>query len=539
MSAAAQPPVAAPALWRPLAVPAFAGIWGATVASNTGTWMHDVGAAWLMTSLSPSPGTIALVQAATTLPVFLLALPAGALADMLDRRRLLLACNLVGAGIALLFALAVLGGAATVPVVLGLTFALGCTAAFMQPTWQAVVPQLVDRPLLPQAIALNSLGINVARAIGPALAGLVIATLGLAAPFLLNAASFLLSIAALWLWRPPPAPSRGLPPEQLVAAMVAGLRYARASRELGRTLLRAVSYFAFASAFWALLPVVARFELQGGPGLFGLLQAAAGVGAVAAAMLLPLLKQHLGAERIVLAGSLATGLAMLLLGVTRMPEIALLACLAAGGGWLLVLSSLQVAAQAALPDWVRARGLSIYLTVFFGTMAAGSTVWGQLAGFLGTAAALALAGVGLAALAVLVARVRLPDAGALDLAPSSHWPQPALAAPVEHDRGPVMVTIEYRVGATDRAAFLAALDGLSGERRRDGAYQWQVFEDAGQPGLFTEVFLVASWLEHLRQHERVSRADAEAQDAVRRFHQGDAPPLVRHHLAADQGGTLA
>ncbi|PWG63512.1 MFS transporter [Spiribacter halobius] len=521
--------------FAPLRHLAFAVLWTATVVSNIGTWMHEVAAGWLMTSLSPSPMLVALVQTATTLPVFLFALPAGALADIVDRRRLLI---IVQTGLALTAALLgtlVLAGAMTPMLLLALTFVMGMGAALLAPAWQAIVPRLVPREDLQSAVALNSVGINVSRAVGPAIAGVLIAAVGLWAPFFLNALSFLCVIAALVWWRPAPAPPRWLPPEHLIGALRTGLRYARASVPLRATLARALAFFVFASAYWALLPLIARQLLGGGPTLYGGLLGAVGAGAVGGALLLPRLRARLGADRVVALGTLGTATTLLGFALLREPSVAVVMSLIAGTSWIAVLSSLNVSAQTALPDWVRARGLALFVTVFFGAMSLGSLVWGQLASVAGVPAALLAAAAG-AVLAVPVSlRWRLGQGESMDLTPSLHWPAPPAAEAVDEGHGPVLVTVEYDIEPVRTTEFLAALEGLASERRRDGAYAWGIFEDVAVPGRFVESFLVASWLEHLRQHERVTRADAELQARVRAFHRGPDGPVVRHHLARSPG----
>jgi predicted MFS family arabinose efflux permease/quinol monooxygenase YgiN len=520
---------------------AFAVLWTATVVSNIGTWMHDVAAGWLMTSLSPSPLMVALVQTATTLPIFLFALPAGALADIVDRRRLLIVMQAALALVAGALGALVMLDLATPAVLLVFTFLMGTGAAFVAPAWQAIVPKLVPREDLQPAVALNSVGINLSRAIGPALAGFVIAGIGVWAPFLLNALSFFGVIVALWWWRPAAAPVRRLPPEQLLGAMRAGLRYVRASAAMRAPLARAAVFFVFASCYWALLPLIARELLGGGPALYGLLLACVGAGAVGGALLLPKLRRVLGASGLVAAGTLGTAAALTVFALVHEPSVAAIMSLIAGASWIAVLSSLNVAAQMALPDWVRARGLSVFVTVFFGAMSLGSLLWGQTASILGIPAALLVAAGGAVIAIPLSLRWRLGRGEAQDLAPSMHWPMPAVAHAVEHDRGPVMVTIEYRVDPARSGEFVAVLEELAEERRRDGAYSWGLFEDAAEPGRFLEYFLVESWLEHERQHERVTKADADVQARANAFHAGGAPPLVRHYVAPprDTGRDLS
>ena len=362
--------------------------------SNIGTWMHDVAAAWLMTTLAPEPLMVALVQAATSLPIFMFALPAGALADLIDRRRLLLGLQVCAGCLAVTLALIVAAGAITPGLLLLFTFLLGTTAALGAPAWQAMTPDLVPKPLLAPAIALNGVGINIARAIGPALGGLVITALGLVWPFVFNALSFVAVILALWLWRRETKPASALPAERFFAAIRAGLRYARSSAPLRATLVRSAGFFLFGSALWALLPLLARGPLAGGPGLYGALLTGVGVGAVTGALLLPPLKARLGADLMVALGTAALALSMAALALVPMVPVALPACVLAGLAWISVLSSLNVSAQMALPAWVRSRGLAVNLAVFFGSMATGSILWGWLAGRVGIDLTLLIAAAG-------------------------------------------------------------------------------------------------------------------------------------------------
>lgn len=517
--------------WAPFGHIAFAVLWTATVISNVGTWMHDVASGWLMTSLSPSPLMVALVQAATTLPLFLFALPAGAFADLVDRRRLLIAVMAAMAVSTMALGLLVFFDLISAWVLLAFTFLSGAGAAVVAPAWQAIVPQLVPRSELQPAVALNSVGINISRAIGPALAGLVIAGVGIAWPYFLNALSFLIVIAALLWWRPPPKKESHLPAERLWSAISTGLRYARASGPLRSTLVRALAFFLFASAYWALLPLIARRELGGGPELYGVMLGAVGVGAVVGAMFLPMLKKRLGADALVAAGTGGTALVLAVFALIKLPEVATAACLVAGASWITVLSSLNVSAQVALPDWVRARGLSIFITVFFGAMTLGSVVWGQAATTLGIPTTLLIAAAGAVAGALVSWPAKLQQGADLDLSPSSHWPEPLVAGEIEPDRGPVMVTVEYRIDPDTTADFLAAMEDLKAARRRDGAYAWGLFEDAAAPGRYLEYFIEESWLAHLRHHERVTEADRAIQDKVLALHVGGGDPVVTHFLA--------
>ena len=513
----------------PLRHRSFGLLWTATLISNIGTWMHDVSAAWLMTSLSPSPLVVAMVQAATSGAMALFALPAGAMADLLDRKRLLIALAAFKAALAVLLGVLTALGMVSVTSLLAITFLLGVGSALMAPVWQSIVPTLVPRDHLKPAVALNSLGINIARAIGPTLGGILIVALGIAAAFLLNAASEFVIIAALLLWRPATAAPRKLP-ESFVPAMIAGVRFAAHSTALESVLWRSAGFFLFASAFWALVPLVARQTLGGDASLYGIIVGAVGAGAVLGAAMLPVIDARLGADSTVQAGSVLTAAVLVLLGFVPSQGAAVAAGVVAGVAWIWVLSTLNVAAQNVLPDWVRGRGLSIYGLVFFGAMTVGSLGWGALATWAGIPVALAIAAAGLL-LAIPFTRGYALSVSAGDLTPSGHWPEPAVADDIPGDRGPVMVTIEYRVPSERQEPFRSSVHRLSDERRRDGAYQWGLMQDAVEPDRFVEYFLVESWIEHQRQHARVTRADADLQAEVARFVAPGTMPRVTHWLA--------
>lgn len=510
----------------------FSVLWTATVISNIGTWMQSATAGWLMTGLDPDPLVVSLVQVATSLPMFLFALPAGALADIVDRRWLLVWLQVCVAVLFAVFGLLVWFDRVTPFLLLAFTFAAGIAAALSAPAWQSIVPQLVPRRDLQPAVALNSVGINISRAIGPALAGLVIAAWGLAAPFWINALTTVGVVAALVWWRPSDDDAHTLPPERFGSAIRAGLRHTRHNQHLRATLIRGAGFFVSASAYWALLPLVAREQVAGGPELYGVLLGAIGAGAVGGAFLLPRLKAWLGADKVAIAGTIGTAVAMILFGLARQPGIALVACVVAGVSWIAVLATINVSAQVALPSWVRGRGLAVFVTVMFGGMTLGSALWGQVATVLGLPMAHFLAAACALIAIPLLWRWKLQTGAGADLTPSMHWPSPVLSHDIAADRGPVLVTVEYDVAPEDRDRFLTAIMRLEPSRRRDGAFAWGVFEDAAQDGRFVETFLLDSWIEHLRQHERVTNADRVLQDAVQRF-QRAGTPKVGHLLAVE------
>ena len=517
--------------WSPLRQSVFRSLWIAAVVSNIGTWMHDVGAVWLMTALAPSPIMVALMQTATSLPFFLLALPAGALADIVDRRRLLLLMQGWMLVAAALLGVLTLMGAITPWLLLAFTFALGVGAAMTTPAWQAITPELVSHAELPAAVALSGVGINLARAIGPALGGLIVAAAGSPAVFLLNAASFVGVMLVLSRWQRSPRPS-ALPAEHVLGAMHAGVRYIWHAPAVRAVLMRAGLFILCGSAVWALLPLVARRELGLDAIGYGGLLGAMGAGAVAGAFLLPKVRQRVAVDRLI-AGATAV-FAAVTLALASLRELwGLWVVMFAGGvAWIALMSSFNVAAQAAVPPWVRARGLAVYLLVFQGGMAAGSVLWGAVAARLGIPAALIAAGAGLLLGLLVARRYRLAPGEALDLTPSLHWPEPTVLIEPPAAHGPVMVAVEYRIDPARAADFTRAMREVRLERLRDGAMRWELFQDPADPPRYVEAFLVESWVEHLRQHERVTLADREAEARARALHIGPTPPAVSHLIAA-------
>ncbi len=529
--AAGAPPRAAASAWSPFRYRAFALLWSATLISNIGTWMHEVGASWLMTTLNSSPAVVSLVQAATTLPVFIFALYAGTLADRMDKRKMLIAINVFLLMVIAALTVLVHFNLVTPVSLILFTLAIGTGTAFMAPAWQAIVPSLVPRDALQPAIALNSMGINISRAIGPALAGLLIATVGLAAPFAINAASHVVIIVALLMWTNTATTAKTTQP--VLGAMMTGLRHVAHNGPLKATLVRSFAFFIFASAYWALLPLVVRNIEGAGATLYGALLTLIGTGAVAGALMLPRLKARLDANRLAAGGTFGTALAMFALALARDPMLAGAAALLGGLSWIAVLTTFNVSAQTALPNWVRARGLAINLMVFFGSMAAGATLWGQVANATSTNTALLIAAAAMAAAVPLTWRFKLGQGEALDLTPTMHWPAPEVELPTEglDQRGPVLVTVEYSIRSADQADFVEAMHEWSQERYRDGAYDWQLYQSAEDPGIWIEAFRVSTWGEHLAQHDRVTGADKEVQDRVRAFDRRPAGPTVKHFIA--------
>jgi MFS family permease len=529
VSEGAQPAVEHSA-WSPLQNALFRSLWIATIVSNIGTWMQDVGAGWLMTSLSSSPSLVALVEAADSFPVMLLALPAGALADIIDRRRLLIGIQFYLLVIASALAVMTWLDLTTVWVLIGFTFALGVGTAMMMPAWAAIVPELVPVSEMPAAIALNSIAINVSRAIGPAIAGALVAAVGVWLVFVLNALSYIGILAVLLRWKREHRKST-LPAERFLSAIRVGMRFVMHTRELQIVLVRGSAFFVFAAATWSLFPLIVRRELQRGPEIYGLLLTCIGIGAVAGALALPRIRAVISRDALVAGASALYAVAALALA--HMQNIALLAVamLATGVAWISILSALQVSAQMTLPAWVRARGLAAFVVIFMGGMALGSVLWGQVAVHIGISGALTAAAIGIFLAIGLTWRFKLGDHKVLDFRPSMDWAAPVLAETPEPDSGPVMVSIEYRVQPDKRSEFVTAMNGVREMRRRNGAYFWELFHDSADPTRFIECFMDESWLEHLRQHERVSVADREIQHRAKQFLVEGAETISSHWLA--------
>jgi predicted MFS family arabinose efflux permease len=518
--------------WGAFSQSAFTVIWTSSIVANIGVAMFDTGSGWLMTNLNATPMAVSMVQVVTTLPMFLFTLPAGALADIIDPRRLLIFVEIIVTILAAIFATVVSLQLATPTALLLTAFLLGVGGALTAPAWSAITPLLVPRDDLDNATAANSVGYNLSRAVGPALGGVVIAGFGIASPFWAFAAGNLVIIVGLLWWRPKRKCSQSLPAERLTSAVRTGLRYAANSRHLRATLMRALAFFPFASAYWALLPLLARQQMNNGPEVYGALLGAIGLGAIIGSLTLGWLKAAFGPDGLGAVGTLGTALALVLFGLAREPALAFCAAVVAGGSWTIVLATLYVSAQVALPDWVRGRGLAVFLTVYFGAMTAGSAIWGRIAGMEGVSMALLIAAAGAVVAVPLTWRWKLQTAAGLDLTPSMHWRAPVFKQVVENDRGPVLVTVEYRIDPKDRVAFLAAIEEMGYERKRDGAFAWGVFEDPADTGRFVETFLIESWLELRHLRERVTNADRMLEEEIRQLLA--SPPNVGFLVASDR-----
>ncbi len=525
------PPALAPLRHR-----AFRSLWFASVITWLGIWLQSTSAGWLMTSLSTSPLTVSMVQAATILPLFLLALPAGALADIIDRRLFLIGTQVWTMAAAGLLAALTLSGAAGIWGLLALTFAIGVGFAMTSPAWGAIVPELVPREDLVQAIALNGIGFNLARAIGPALAGVVVVLAGPGVAFAAFAVSILAVITALALWRRDGERSV-LPREHLLSAMRAGTRFVRNTPAMRAAMLRAFAYSLPAAAPWAVLPLVVREQLGFGAGMYGLILGVMGAGGVAAGMGLPALRKHADLDAIVLIASVCSCAGVALLGLSRHWLPASLAMLLFGLGWVTALSTLQAAAQLVAPPWVRARALAIYQLSFNGALALGAFGWGWLGTRIGLPGALVTASAGGLVLAFLVRGYRVTPApgrasGLAGLRPQiAEAPAAEIAAALRTGRGRVLECVRYRVAPTDRDGFVAAMMEVRRARGRAGALFWQLYEDVAHPDGWLETWSMESWTDHLRESSRLSAEDQAALAHAASFQQGDEEPALSRYLA--------
>jgi predicted MFS family arabinose efflux permease len=523
--------------WAPFRHRLFAAMWTAQFVSNIGGWMQTVAAQWLMLTLTGSAAYVALVSTAGSLPVMFFAIAAGAIGDLVDRRRfLLVAQGVMLAAAAALGALA-LAGLVTPWTLLALIFALGIGTAMTAPVWQTLQPELVDPPERQQAISLGSVNQNLARAIGPAIGGVILAATSAGAVFIVNAATFLAVIAVIAAWRST-RPAGMLPREHLGGAIRAGGRYVAASPALRVILVRALVFIFFASSIWALLPLVARSQLHLGSGGYGLLLGCVGVGAVAGALLLPRLRTLLPAGGQLTAGSLGLGVVALVLALVHVTVVAAIALAFGGLAWILALSTLNSAYQLTLPGWVKARGMSFYLIVFQGGNAIGSAVLGVLAQQAGLTPTLIVVAVALGAGPLAGLRFPFQSIPPDELLPAGDWPAPRIAAADNEEAlGPVMVSVEYRPRAGCRDDLLAALRDARFSRRRTGATAWRAWQDAMDPDRIVEQFVVASWEEHLRQHERVTRRDSDRFGKIRAMTDPGQPAVVTHWLTPRPGAA--
>lgn len=511
----------------PLRHPVFRMLWITWVTANTTMWMNDVAGAWLMTSLAPSPLWVALVQSASTLPVFLLGLPSGALADILDRRRYFMATQFWVAGTSSIVCLTVFMGWMTAPLLLALTFANGIGLAMRWPVFAAIVPELVPRPQLPAALALNGVAMNTSRIIGPLVAGAIIATAGSAWVFALNAALSLAAGFVIMQWRREHKESP-LGRERLGSAIRVGVQFVWQSGRMRAVLVRISLFFFHSTALLALLPLIARSLPGGQAGTFTVLLASMGTGAIAAALQMPLIRKMMPVQSMIRLGTALQATAAVTVAFAPNIYVAVPGMLLAGVAWISVANSLTVAAQMALPDWVRARGMSIYQMALMGSSAAGAALWGLVATWTNIHDSVAIAAISSVCL-MLVAQRLVKDRGIEeDLTPSRVFKVPQADAPPLAQR--IQVSIEYRIDPARAAEFLQLMQESRRSRISQGAIDWQVLQDLHDPGRIVEQITDQSWTEHLRRFDRVTAADVQLRDRKLAFHIAEHPPVVTRYV---------
>lgn len=516
----------------PLKRPVFRMLWITWLIANVCMWMNDVAAAWQMTSLTSTPIWVALVQTASTLPVFLLGLPSGALADILDRRRYFITTQFWIAGVASLLCVAIASGLMTPPLLLALTFANGIGLAMRWPVFAAIVPELVPRAQLPHALALNGISMNASRIIGPLVAGAIIAAAGSFYVFLLNASLSVVAGFTIMRWKREHVPSP-LGREKLLSAMRVGVQFVGQSPRLKSVLLRISIFFFHSTGLLALLPLVAKGIEGGGAGTYTLLLASMGAGAITAALFLPRLRQIIPSDRVILMGAVLQSLAMA--GVAFAPNVytAVFGMFCGGIAWISSANTLSVAAQLGLPDWVRARGMSMYQMAIMGASASGAALWGQVATLTSVQTSLAIAAC-TGVLAMLAAYRAMGDRSIEeDFTPSRAIRAPQAELP--RDSGRVLVTIEYLIDPARADEFLALMQESRRSRLRQGALGWELLRDIAVPGRYVEQVIDESWTEHLRRFDRVTAADVALRERKMAFHLADQPPVVTRCLIEPVG----
>ena len=530
LGASGTPTAGAPAdssLWAPLGQRAFRWLWLGVLISFVGTWMQSVGAQWLLVEGPNAAAVVSLVQAANTLPMMLLALPAGVLADSFGRRWLLFSVQVYFFAVGVLLAALTIAGQMPASLLLAFTFALGAGGALQMPAWQAMIPELVPRTQLRAASRLEMVGVNLARSAGPALAGLVIARFGVPVVFALNAASVVFLAIALLFWGRSPT---GLESrrERFVPALRAGGRYVWHEPVVRRVLLRAMLFFMPATVLWALLPLIASQRLGLGADGYGVLFGALGVGAIGGALLLGRVRDRLSTNAILGAAGVVYAAALAVLVLAPSFLVALAPLVFAGLAWTAVISTLNAELQLFLPAWVRARGLAVFLVFFMGSQAVGALAWGLVAEGVGLRATFFLAAVAMIAGVAAGAVWPVRETGHLDSEPAVYWPEARLAFDPEPDTGPILVIVEFIIAPEREPAFLEAMEHLRLSRLRTGATRWELYRDGERPDRFVELFSVPSWEEHLRQHAgRLTELDRQVEEAALAF---SDPPARGDHL---------
>jgi len=544
---ASPPPDHSGDAFGPLRLPLFRDRFIAATVSNVGTWMQDTAGTWLMTALTSSPLLIALMQTAASLPVLFLGLLAGATADIFDRRRLLLIWQWWMLATVALLAVLTFANIISPMMLLFLTFLLNIGSSMNNPAWQAIVPELVPHEELPNAVTLNAASNNIARALGPAFGGLMVAAFtrahtGAAWVFALNSVSFAGVIWILWKWKRKPLFKSALPAERIAGSVRSGLRYLRYAPNVQGPLIRAFIFAFFVSAVWSLLAILAkkdlhRSALSGAMG-YGILNGCLGLGAVVAAGTLARIRKRIDADTLLAITGVYYVIVFLVLALLPQPWIIIPVLLGAGFAWTSTMSTLNVSVQLSVPGWVYARALGTYMMTFQGGLALGSVTWGMIAEHSSVRVAMLCAAVGMAVSIPFTSRIHILKGSLPDLTPYE-WkrPLPTLAATPQPDDGPVRISVHYRIPQASYLAFATAIHELKGARLRDGAVRWGIYRDAADPQHINETFIMESWLEYLRSRERTTADDQALRKRVWEMHEGDEPPRVSHQVWVAEVGT--
>ncbi|MER8488903.1 MFS transporter [Mesorhizobium australicum] len=504
----------------------FRAVWGASLVSNFGGLIQGVGAAWMMTTIATSPYQVALVQASTTLPIMLFALVAGAIADSFDRRKVMLVAQTFMLVVSVLLTAFTYLDLITPWTLLAFTFLIDSGTALNSPSWQASVGDIVPRNKVPAAVALNSMGFNLTRSVGPAIGGIIVAAAGAAAAFAANAVSYVGLIVVLARWKPD-LPASTLPRESLGAAMGAGLRYVAMSPNIGKVLVRGAAFGFSAGAVLALLPLVARDVVKGDALTYGIMLGAFGIGAVGGALISVRLRQLLSSETMVRCAFAGFAACAFNAAVSQHAWQTSLGLLVGGACWVIALSHFNVTVQMATPRWVVGRVLSVYQTATFGGIALGSWIWGVVADAHGAETALIAAAIAMLAGGAIGLVLPLPQQQVLNLDPLNRFKEPHLALDLKPRSGPIAIMIEYIISHEDEAEFLATMAERGRIRRRDGARNWTLARDLENPSIWIEHYHTPTWLEYVRHNGRITHADAMVGERLRALHSGDEPPLVR------------
>lgn len=515
--------------WAPFRYRAFRGLWCAGAMVNVAIWMQTVGAAWIMTTLSASPLMVSLVQTAVTLPVVLFGLPGGVAADLVDRRRWLMFTQAIMLGAAVSLCLLMLAGALQAWNLLLFTFLLGVGSALSMSAWMVAIVGVLPREQVPAAVALNGISTNAARALGPALAGVLIAYFSSASVFLVIAVCMGGVIGFIFIYLPPSLPSGGaLPPETLTGGLRSGLRYIRHSPVLFCAMKQVFIFTSCASALWALMPLVAKDSLGMDSGGYGLLMAFMGGGAMLAAASLSNLYQRFPLRWLIVAGSIAFAASTLVAALSHSRVLLCVMLILAGMGWIAVNATLSSVVQTYAANWVRARVASVYLLMMMGAMALGGALWGALTQYLGLELSLLLSALSIVLGLLLTRRDAIELGQEMDFAEAQQTDQLRLAGQVSHSEGPVSVEVSYRVGDAERGEFLRTAYAVGQSRRRNGAQNWRLYRDVADSNHYVERFIVESWLDYLRQRARVTQGDKAREVALLKFRSGDF--FVRRYI---------